>query len=344
MDTKINKNISANHRTPWAKAVIAAVAISTLLSACGGSQRDGSGTSANAPIQQEGDTLSGTIQLSGAFALYAMTVRWSEEFKRLHPNVRIDISGGGAGKGMTDALAGVVDLGMVSREVYAEELANGAFPIAVVKDAVIPTINAQNPVLADVNRVGLSQANAARVWNGEVKTWGDLLGTESKVPLHVFTRSDACGAGETFANWFGKRQEQLRATAVNGDPGVAAAIQKDRVGIGYNNIAYAYDQKTHRPFDGLAIIPLDVNGNGQVDPEEQFYETTESLIAAIKDDRYPSPPARDLYLVARGRPTSPVVIEFLRFVLTVGQQWAEETGYIGLSEEKLKANLEKLAN
>ena len=71
---------------------------------------------------QTKDNLKGEISLSGAFALYPMVVKWAEEFKKIHPNVRIDISGGGAGKGMTDALAKVVDLGMVSRDVHDVEL------------------------------------------------------------------------------------------------------------------------------------------------------------------------------------------------------------------------------
>lgn len=49
--------------------------------------------------------LQGEIQLSGAFALYPMAVKWAEEFRKIHPKVRIDISAGGAGKGITDALA-----------------------------------------------------------------------------------------------------------------------------------------------------------------------------------------------------------------------------------------------
>ena len=85
--------------------------------------------------------LQGEIQLSGAFALYPMAVKWAEEFRKIHPKVRIDISAGGAGKGITDALAKVVDLGMVSRDIYPQELEKGAFPIAVVKDAVVPTMN-----------------------------------------------------------------------------------------------------------------------------------------------------------------------------------------------------------
>ncbi|MCD7973609.1 MAG: PstS family phosphate ABC transporter substrate-binding protein [Candidatus Azobacteroides sp.] len=288
------------------------------------------------------DGLSGTIQLSGAFALYPMAVKWGEEFRKIHPNVKIDISGGGAGKGMTDALAGVVDIGMVSREVYPEEIAKGAFPIAVVKDAVVPTINANNPELENINKIGLSKENALKLWNNELSTWGQVLGTSSKTPVHVFTRSDACGAAETFAAWFNKKQENLKATAVFGDPGVASAVQKDKVGIGYNNIAYAYDQKTKRPFEGLAIIPIDVNGNGVIDPEEDFYESTETLIAAINDGRFPSPPARDLYLVTKEKPTKPEVIAFLEYALSEGQKYAEETGYIGLSEEKLKDESEKL--
>lgn len=288
------------------------------------------------------DGLSGTLQLSGAFALYPMAVKWAEEFKALHPNVRIDISGGGAGKGMTDALAGVVDIGMVSREIYPEEIAKGAFPIAVIKDAVVPTINANNPQIADIRAKGITADKASRLWNNEFKTWGQLLGTPSKNPIHVFTRSDACGAAETFAAWFGKRQENLKGTAVYGDPGVASAVQKDNVGIGFNNIGYVYDQHTKRPFEGLAVVPIDRNGDGRITPDEDFYATSDQLIEAIKDGRFPSPPARDLYMVTKGKPENPVLVAFLNYVLTEGQKYAPETGYIGLSEEKLSAEREKI--
>lgn len=307
-----------------------------LLTSCSNKTKQDQGTA------NTNDGLSGEIQLSGAFALYPMAVKWAEEFRILHPNVRIDISGGGAGKGMTDALAGVVDIGMVSREIYPEEVSKGAFSFSVVKDAVVPTINANNPELETINKVGLKKEIASKLWNKEFKTWGQVLGTSSTTPVHVFSRSDACGAAETFAAWLGKKQENLRATAVFGDPGVSAAVQKDRVGIGYNNIAYAYDQKTKKPFDGLAIIPLDINENGQIDPEEDFYQTTETLIKAINDGIYPSPPARDLYLVTKGKPTKPEVQAFIEYILTEGQKYTAETGYIELSAEKLKEEISKL--
>lgn len=288
------------------------------------------------------DPLTGNIQLSGAFALYPMAVRCAEEFKKLHPNVRIDISGGGAGKGMTDALAGVVDIGMVSREIYPEETAKGAYPFAVVKDAVVPVVNTKNPQIDNIRKTGLTKETANKLWNKELKIWGEILNTSATTPVHVFTRSDACGAAETFAAWLGKKQENLSAIAVFGDPGIASAIQKDRVSIGYNNIAYVYDQRSKKPFDGLTVIPIDVNENGQIDPEEDFYDNIDTFIQAVNEGRYPSPPARDLYLVTKGKPSKPELIAFLEYMLSDGQQFAEETGYIRLSDEKLSDEKEKL--
>ena len=70
--------------------------------------------------------LSGYITLSGAFALYPLAIQWADEFHRLHPEVDIDISAGGAGKGITDVLADQVDIAMVSRELKPQEKEKGA--------------------------------------------------------------------------------------------------------------------------------------------------------------------------------------------------------------------------
>ena len=102
-----------------------------------------------------------------------------------------------------------------------------------------------------------------------------------------------------------------------------------------------YDQNTKKPFEGLAVMPIDVNGDGSISPDEYFYDTSTELIAAISDGRFPSPPARDLYLVTKGKPEDPVVVAFLEYVLTDGQKFAEETGYIGLPTEHLNDELAK---
>ncbi|MHB8055138.1 MAG: PstS family phosphate ABC transporter substrate-binding protein [Candidatus Aminicenantales bacterium] len=285
----------------------------------------------------------GRVSISGAWALYPMVVKWAEEYQKLYPQVKIDVQAGGAGKGIADAIAGMVDFGMVSRDVHPSEIEKGAFPIPVTKDAVVPMINVKNPCFSDILSKGLTQKAFTDIWiNKTVEKWSDVVGGKVPAPIHVFTRSDACGAAETWAAFLGKRQEDLTGVGVYGDPGLADAVQRDPLGIGFNNVNFAYDPKTLLPVAGLSVAPIDLDGNGKIDPAEQFYKNRDELTKAIAEGRYPSPPARDLYMVSKGAPTNPAAAGFLRWILTDGQKFVTETGYIQLSPEKLATGLEKL--
>ncbi len=298
------------------------------------------------PIRNDFDTkekLKGTITLSGAFALYPMAVRWAEEFRKINPDVRIDISAGGAGKGITDVLNNMVDIGMVSREIYPEEIKKGAFPIAVTKDAVVPVVNASNPSLEAILAKGLKKETGNNIWiTGMYKTWAQAFGTKGTTPIHVYTRSDACGAAEVWAKYFNKKQEDLLGSGVYGDPGLALATKKDQLGIGFNNIGYVYDSKTKRQIAGIRIVPLDINGDGKITPDEDFYSSIDDLIGAIGSGKYPSPPARELYFVTNGKPGKEIVKTFIEWVLTEGQKYVNEAGYIKLSGEIIVVELKKV--
>jgi len=287
--------------------------------------------------------LDGRISLSGAFALYPLAVKWAEEFKKIHPKVRIDLTAGGAGKGMTDVLNGMVDIGMVSREVYPEETKKGALSFAVAKDAVVAVVNSSNPALKDILAKGLKKDAGNNIWiTGKYKSWSQAFGIKSSAPMHVYTRSDACGAAEVWAKFYGKKQEDLQGSGVYGDPGLALAVKKDPVGIGYNNIGYAYDHTTKKQVSGITVVPIDLNNNGKIDPDENFYNTMEDIINAISKGKYPSPPARDLYFVTKGKPANKATAEFIRWVLTNGQKYVHESGYIGIPADKLAKEGAKL--
>jgi len=296
-----------------------------------------------APPEKNGN-LSGSITITGAFALYPITVKWAEEFKKIHPDVKIDISAGGAGKGITDVLSKISDIGLVSRDLNPEELKKGAYPFSIAKDAVVPTVSASNPNLNELLAKGIKKDALHHLFiTGDYKTWKQATSVKSDAPVHVYTRSDAAGAAETWAKYFGKKQEDLQGVAVYGDPGLAQAVKKDPAAIGFNNIIYVYDPKTKKQTNGVIVLPLDLNNNGKIDPEENFYNDMDQLIAAIGEGKYPAPPARDLFFVTVGRPQNKIVNAFIRFVLTDGQKYVHDAGYIQLSDAKIKGELTKLS-
>jgi len=307
---------------------------------CG--KKSGTGTSTHA-LPKAVKKQAGTIRVSGAWALYPMMVRWAEEFGKVFTNVRVDVSAGGAGKGAADALGGLVDIGMISREIKQEEIRQGAFFVPVVKDAVFPVINSANPVLAKgLAEKGMKKQTFIDLFvNGKAMTWGEVSGIHSKDKVQVYTRSDSCGAAETWAQYLGgKKQEDLKGVGVYGDPGVAEAVKKDPLGIGYNNLNYAFDAKTGLPVQGIQVISIDVNENGKVDPEEDI-KTKANAIKAVLTGVYPSPPARDLYLMTKEN-FKGVAKDFVHWILTDGQKYVEEVGYIKVKDTTLNEALEKI--
>jgi len=271
-----------------------------------------------------------------------MMVKWGEEFRKVNPKVRVDISAGGAGKGVADALAGLVNLGMVSREITPEEVKQGAFYVPVVKDAVFPMMSDENPMLQKgLSAKGVKKQTLIDLWiKGKDMAWGEIAGNDFGRKVNVYTRSDSCGAAETWAQYLGGKQEDLQGIGVYGDPGLGEAIRKDPLGIGYNNLNYAYDFKTGLPPKGLYIIPFDLNENGKVDPEEDL-KTKNKAIQAIASGIYPSPPARDLYLLTKDN-VKGLTKEFIRWILTDGQRYVEEIGYLKVTKTQVNLALKRL--
>jgi phosphate transport system substrate-binding protein len=329
-------------------AVIVAIAVVVGCSGCAPKEPaptgDAKGPTPDSVVAPKTPDMSGTIRISGAWALYPMVVKWGELYQQANPGVKLDISAGGAGKGAADALGGLVEIGMVSRAIHQDEIDKGGWFVPVCIDAVFPTINEKNPELDSLMKTGAKQATFAGLWlTNEVTTWGQVAGKTGGEKVRVFTRSDACGAAETWAKFMDKekKQEDLKGTGVYGDPGLAEAVLKDPLAIGFNNLNYAYDTKTGAPVAGLRILPIDRNGNGTLDPEESFYGSRDEVTKAIQDGRYPSPPARELNFLCKGEPTG-VTAAFVRWCLTDGQAECLPNGFVPLTEEKGAEALGKL--
>ncbi len=316
------------------------LALSLLLTACG------SASPTAAPASAAGaatDNLDGNITISGAFALYPMMTLWADEFHKLHPKVTFDISAGGAGKGLTDALSGAVDIGMVSRSVTSDEEAKGAYAVAVVKDAVFPVVNAKNPVINELLAKGVTNKVFVKIFvTGEYKTWGDVVGKpEITDEIHVYTRSDSAGAADAWAKFLGnKKQADLQGVGVNGDPGLLEAVVKDPLGIGYNNLGYVFDNLSGQPVAGAVIVPIDANNDGHASAEE-IIKTSMQAVDEVASGKYPSPPARDLNVVTKGRPSG-ITLTFIQWILTDGQKLVSQAGFVQLPADKIAESLAKV--
>jgi phosphate transport system substrate-binding protein len=281
---------------------------------------------------------SDTIKVSGAYSLYPMMVIWAQEYHKLHPEINIDVTSGGAGKGMSDALAGAVDLGMVSRDITVAETNQGIVAVAVVEDAVLATINSNNPVINEILQTGLTKQQLKEIFiNYSIPTWGQLIGDANNTDaIKVYSRSDPCGAAEAWVKYLGNyTQDDIptieEITKVKGDDSMSKSVAGDSLAIGYSNVNYIYSNTTKMPKDGLAVIPLDLNENGVIDPNENFYQNRDDIVNAEINDTIPSPPSRLVYLVTLNNFTG-ITKDFVQWILTDGQQFTFDNGYGALAD------------
>jgi len=273
--------------------------------------------------QKEEKELQGSLSLSGAWAMYPTAVAWAQGFKKIHPKVKIDISAGGAGKGASDAMAGLVDIGMVSREPDPSELKKDIRAIYVLRDAVFPVVSDKNFYLKDLLKKGIRKRTLNNIYiSGTTTTWDQVVGQKGNKSIHVYTRSDSAGAAASWAAYLGKKQEDLKGIGVYGDPGLLEAAKRDPLGIGYNNFSFVFSREG-MVLAGIKLIPIDSNENGTADPDEVL-ESRQQAIVAIESGRYPA--TRKNYFFIKNK-SSALVKEFIRFTLSEeGKKVVEEVG------------------
>jgi phosphate transport system substrate-binding protein len=234
-----------------------------------------------------------------------------------------------------------VEIGMISRAITPDEEAQNAYSFPVARDAVFALVNMENPVLDELLADGLTQDALTKIFiAGQITTWGDAVGDPAiSDEIHIYTRSDICGAATTWSSFLGGTQDALLGEGKFGDPGVVQAIQKDPLGIGYNNLIYAYGLGDVAP-QGTVILPIDLNANGKADPDE-ILDTRAKAADAVASGLYPAPPSRELYLVTNGKPQG-FVQAFLIWILTDGQAFVERSGYVKLTDDQVRISLERV--
>jgi phosphate transport system substrate-binding protein len=198
-------------------------------------------------------------------------------------------------------------------------------------------VSDKNPALADLLKKGVKKQTWIDIYiSGIIATWDGVVGRKVNKPIHVYTRSDSCGAAASWAKYTGnKKQEDLRVVGVYGDPGLLEAAKRDIVGIGYSNFSYVFTREG-TVVKGAKLVPIDSNENGIADPDE-IYNDRETAIKAIRAGRYPA--TRKNYFFVKGKPKG-LVKKFVEF--TLSDEGAKIVDEVGTSLPLTKAEREKV--
>jgi phosphate transport system substrate-binding protein len=302
--------------------------------------------SASAPADQQASVesiISGGFTISGAYALYPLAQKWADDFTKIHPGVKIEISKTGTGQGIVDLLDKKVHMAMVSRPLTDEEKEAGIWIIPVAKDGVAAIVNQTNPYLGKILKQGLSPDEFQKIFTGDKPVlWGELLDTVGNDRAIVYSRADESGAAEMLAGFIFKKQYDLKGIKVTGDDEMIRSIQKNPLAIGFCNFSFAFDIPSGERKENIQVVPFDLDFDNKIDRKEIPFKNLEVAHRSIWLGFYPENLCRDLSIACLGKPSDPLITEFLKYILSDGQVSVKESGLCELNNVYIRSALESL--
>jgi phosphate transport system substrate-binding protein len=283
------------------------------LPSCGGGGGKTTGKPANAVIQDKGsDTMVNVAQV------------WAEEYRKVAPDVEVEVSGGGSGVGLAALIKGAVDIANASRDIKPTEIEQasrntGKAPVGftVGFDALVVYVHKDNPL----SEITLGQLTEIYAEGGRVTRWSE---TGVKIPgaaddtIVRVSRQSSSGTYEFFREHaLGNRDYRLGSRDLNGSKEVVELVGGTLTAIGYSGMGYATP----------AVKMLKVAskpGSPAVAP----------TVAAVHDKTYPL--ARSLHVYTLGEPTG-AVKQYIDWILSdAGQKVVEESGYVPVPPDQRK--------
>ena len=186
----------------------------------------------------------GNITVKGSDTLVILAQKWAESYMGKHPEVKIQVTGGGTGVGFAALQNQTTDLCDASRKAKAAEIANcmkvfgGKRPTEykVALDGLSIYVNAENPVKE------LTVAQVGDMFSGKIKNWKEVGGAD--MPVTLYSRENSSGTYDFFKEHVLEGKDfAANAQTMPGTAAILQAIGKDKTGIGYGGAGYGAGAK-----------------------------------------------------------------------------------------------------
>lgn len=264
------------------------------------------------------------VVVTGARFSYKLVEKWIDEYSRVNPDVQIVVEArGSADPNKYDILAEVYD--------QADDIKKSREYVYIGRYAVLPIATANSEFARIYTDKGLDADFIKQIFFHDIFADKEKQ-KQIKAPFAPYTRLQKAGVPSVFAQYFGYEQKDIKGTAIAGsDAHLLKALLRDSIGITYMPLPLIYDSETRKPVNGIAVLPVDLNGNGKVSSEEKFYENVDKVIEQLESTRQSdikNIPIEYLHLSVHKKNASAEAIDFLKWVNENGQAYLHEYGYL----------------
>jgi phosphate transport system substrate-binding protein len=171
------------------------------------------------------------LTLAGSSTIQPVAEVLGQQFEQLHPEVQINVQGGGSSVGITAPQNGLADIGTVSRALHPDE-ARKLVATTFALDGIAVIVHASNPVS------GLSRQQVIDIYTGALVKWQALGWHDTRIV--VVNKEEGRATLELFAQYFDLTGKFVRDAVIIGPNGQAiATVAGNPQAIAYVSIGSA---------------------------------------------------------------------------------------------------------
>jgi phosphate transport system substrate-binding protein len=111
---------------------------------------------------------SGKIVVAGSSSVSPVMEKLIEAYKSENPNAKIELQTSDSTTGVTNAINGTCDIGMVSRSLKDSEKSKGVQEVTIAIDGIAVIVNKSNPT------ENLSKAQVEQIFTGKTLKWNEV--------------------------------------------------------------------------------------------------------------------------------------------------------------------------
>jgi phosphate transport system substrate-binding protein len=235
-----------------------------------------------------------SITLAGSTAFQPFAEKLAEQYMQSHPDVNINVQGGGSAVGIQSANSGAAQIGMADLVQLPVE-AKSLTATVVAKDGIAIVVNPQNKIAK------LTTDQVRDIFNGKITNWKEIGGNDATID--VVSREAGSGTRSSFEDIVTNISLKKDALIQDSNGTIRETVANDPNSIGY--LSHGLINEKVKP------LLLD-----NLEP------STENIIAG----KYKL--VRPIYLLVKGNPQGEVK-DFIDYILSdEGQNTIKSDGLL----------------
>ena len=278
---------------------------------------------------------SNSMNIISTTDLNNLVLKWVNDYNNLHPETNVNLISSSASS-ISDLVDKNVNIGIFSGSYQNQiDFHDASYRKLVAgRDIIVPIINTQNPLIDKLSTEGVSSEKLATVFNNNDK---------ENLQLNFYYTDDEI-VFQSISRFLNIEENKIKGIKKENTSSLIRAVQNDMSALSFCRLIDIVDIEKDELIENICILPIDKNGNGELDYMERIYSSLNDFKKGVWIGKYPKELINNLYVIYNVNNINDAEADLLKWIITTGQKDLFSNGFNELTQNERYSNTLKITS